>query len=93
MTSKFISSWFFVSLEKFQDTFLSFRTGPVQIRAKGTEFADALRTIHENFDAQGYDVVNVVPLSVGYAESCGPKEETVGFSVTSGAVVIGKRRE
>lgn len=93
MASKFVSSWFCVSLEKHQDTFLSFPTGRVQIRAKCGEFADALRTLYENFDAQGYDVVSVVPLSVGYAESCEPKDQTVSFSVTSGTVVVGKLRE
>ena len=93
VAEKFVSSWFYVSLEKHQDTFLSMPMGPVRIIAKCDDFAEALRNLHEDLDARGYDVVSVVPLSVGYADSFGPKDEAVSFSVTAGAVVVDKLRE
>ncbi|AXA80686.1 hypothetical protein CE206_29405 (plasmid) [Achromobacter xylosoxidans] len=64
------------------------------------QFADHLANIYNNFDEQGYDVVNVIPLAIGATESVHASRggqpnylgET-GFSVTRGAIVVGKRRD
>ncbi len=66
------------------------------------DFSNTLRKTYEKFDSDGYDVVNVVPIQMGTSESLWSKGRVsnisnylgeVGFSITRGAVVIGKKRE
>lgn len=48
-----------------------------------------------SLDSDGYDVVNVIPISMGQTEDFdhGSKNKgSVGFSITRGAVVVGKKR-
>ena len=52
---------------------------------------------YNQLDAEGYDVINVVPISMGQSENCKRSDGTyvgdVGFSITRGAVVVGKKRD
>jgi hypothetical protein len=61
-------------------------------------YAQSLQNAYEQLDTEGYDVVNVVPISMGTSETCsqsnGNYVADVGFAITRGAVVVvGKRRE
>ncbi|WP_296268342.1 hypothetical protein ACSMEV_15145 [Pseudomonas sp. MLB6B] len=101
MSGKFISRWFYASLTS--------ETKPAGLFGNKTkevyssrhvnfdEYANLLRDMYEAYDAEGYDVVNVVPVSMGQTEQClqsnGNYVGDVGFSITRGAVVIGKKRE
>lgn len=100
MSNKFISYWFYSSLDTHEEpTLLGFssKTKSSQRNINMNEFSESLRKTYENFDADGYDVINVVPVAMGQAESCSQQNGSylgdVGFSITRGAVVIGKRRE
>lgn len=65
------------------------------------EFSAQLKIIYNGFDERGYDVVNVVPISIGSSENCHATMSNgkqnylgeTGFSITRGAVVVGKRRD
>lgn len=61
------------------------------------DYAQKLAEAYEDLDDEGYDVVNVVPIAMGESEPYwGPDQVrytgNVGFSITRGAVVIGKKR-
>ncbi|WP_200904664.1 hypothetical protein [Pseudomonas trivialis] len=60
-------------------------------------FAQRLEDTYNSFDEKGYDVVNVVPVVMGTSDQCsttkGDYIGDVGFSITRGALVVGKRRE
>lgn len=47
-------------------------------------------------DADGYDVINVIPIAAGYSECCaksnGDYVGDVGFSITRGAIIVGEKR-
>jgi len=104
MANKFKTAWFWASLGKFdgQRGFLVKEkiTKVSQRHIDLEEYAQSLQNIYEQFDSEGYDVINVVPISMGTSElsthqsnGAGPAISDVGFSITSGAVVVGKRRE
>ncbi|CAN7790964.1 hypothetical protein LJR034_009107 [Caballeronia sp. LjRoot34] len=84
MANKFVSTWFKAAMEG----------------SRSTNFADYASTLqkqYEAFDAAGYDVISVVPILTGTSETINSKNKTFlaepTFSITRGAVVIGKRRE
>lgn len=102
MKNKFISTWFYAGLLKETKTEKGF------FRSKETEtfnetapdldqFAQMLADAYTNFDEDGYDVINVVPIALGSSAPCVQKNGKyvgdVGFSPTRGAVVIGKLKE
>ncbi|WP_081821696.1 hypothetical protein [Achromobacter sp. DH1f] len=108
--SKFITSWFYASVGKYKNVttegfFWNRKERVEEVAQPRTanyqEFADELAKIYNHFDAEGYDVVNVVPLAIGASEpvhaqlSGGARNYLgdTGFSVTRGAVVVGKRRD
>lgn len=105
--SKFISHWFYASLGTFDvEKGLFFKKTEKQHSERYVnldEYAEKLRKTYENFDADGYDVVEVTPIVMGQSEASIGKtkqlisERTylgdVGFSITRGAVIIGKLRE
>lgn len=101
MTNKFIADWFYAALGTFKKEegiiFKETNTYYTQRQVNFDNFAEQLAQKYEEFDRQGYDVVNVVPISMGQSEQCTQSNGTyvgdVGFSITRGAVVVGKRRQ
>jgi hypothetical protein len=53
------------------------------------DFAARIQKIYDDFDSNGYDVVNVIPMAMGFAKTYA---QTVAFTATRGAVVVGKLR-
>ena len=108
---KFISDWFLTAWGKVDvDREVSsgwFSKKTVTVKESNPRFADyaqfaaKLEEIYTTFDAEGYDVVNVLPLAVGSDEAVHAVLKRsgdsnylgqVGFSVTRGVVAIGKLR-
>lgn len=52
---------------------------------------------YNKLDQAGYDVVNVVPVAIGTSDQCYQSNKNyvgdVGYSITRGAVVVGKLRQ
>lgn len=77
------------------------REGTMYCEVDLNEFASSLRDVYEKYDSEGYDVVNVLPVNLAKSQPCyrvlpiGDTEYVgdITFSVTGGAVVVGKRRE
>jgi hypothetical protein len=100
MSDKFRTTWFWAGLGKFdvEKGFL-FKQRVKEVSNRNVDFDDyarSLQTAYEQLDSDGYDVVNVVPISMGTSETCKQSNGTyvgdVGFSITRGAVVVGKKR-
>lgn len=101
MAEKFVTDWFYASLNS--------ETKPAGLLGTSTkevyssrhvnfdEYASMLQQMYEKFDEGGYDVINVVPIAMGQSDQCNQKNGTyvgdVGFSITRGAVVVGKKRD
>lgn len=99
MSGKFKSTWFYSSLGTYikdvgiigkkEKEFYS------QRRVNLDDFANSLQEKYEDLDSEGYDVVNVVPITMGQSElgtqKVGGYFGGIGFSITRGAVVIGKK--
>lgn len=109
MSKKFETQWFYAALETRKEVrssgFLGLKKEVIDVHeakvANLDQFSEQLELIYNGFDERGYDVVNVVPISIGSSESCystlnnGSRNylgET-GYSITRGAVVVGKRRD
>lgn len=101
MSEKFISTWFQASKGTYKKDTGIIRTKVEEFYSERyvdmDEYAALLAQTYNDFDQQGYDVVNVVPVSVGQSDSCTRRDGTyvgdVGFSITRGAVVVGKKRD
>lgn len=99
--NKFRTAWFRAPLAKYEEEkgFI-FKTQVSQISQRHVEYDDyarVLQNVYEEFDADGYDVVNVIPIVTGELEAVRSKSgnpvDFVGFSITRGAVIVGKKRE
>lgn len=101
MSQKFITTWFYASKDS-----ESKDVGLFSTKIKKTydnrsvdfdEFSQLLEKTYNDFDERGYDVVNIVPVAMGSSDQCkqsnGNYVGDVGFSLTRGAVVVGKRRD
>ncbi len=101
MSDKFKSVWFYASLGTYKK-----ETGIIKKKVEEfytqrhvgfEDFAEKISQKYNELDAEGYDVVNVIPMSMGQSESCtqsnGNYVGDVGFSITRGAVVVGKKRD
>lgn len=101
MDKKFKTKWFYAALgtckvksglatQKAQRQY-------TQRRVNFDAFATMLAEKYNEFDKEGYDVVNVVPIAMGQSETCqqhsGAYVGDVGFSITRGAIVVGRRRD
>ncbi|MGN2407753.1 hypothetical protein ACTACD_18515 [Pseudomonas syringae] len=101
MSKKFITSWFYSRLdsEEVPAGFFGNKIKKVydQRSVDFDVFAQRLEDTYNSFDEKGYDVVNVVPVVMGTSDQCsttkGDYIGDVGFSITRGALVVGKRRE
>ncbi len=100
MSEKFITTWFYAGLGKYKVDTGIFRQ-KIEHRVDQTQvdfdsFAENLKKIYNDFDHIGYDVENVIPIAMGQSENCFQKGGNyvgdVGFSITRGAVVVGKKR-
>ncbi|MCK3657320.1 hypothetical protein A4G18_00950 [Pasteurellaceae bacterium Pebbles2] len=89
MKPKFKTKWFYAALA---DT----STGYSNRFADYNEFSERLEEVYNQFDKDGYEVVNVLPIQMGQSDACTQRNGTyvgdVGFSITRGAVVVGKLR-
>lgn len=101
MAEKFITTWFYSSLGTNEvEKGLIFKEKVKVISKRDVDFdeyAQSLQKAYTKFDSDGYDVINVVPITMGSSEACnqsgGVYVGDVGFSITRGAVVVGKIRE
>ncbi|MCV9917321.1 MULTISPECIES: hypothetical protein [Pseudomonas] len=101
MSGKFVTRWFYASLESGTKPAGLFGNKVEVVHNQKVvdfdEYAAHLQKMYEDFDHAGYDVINVVPIAMGQSESCtqttGNYVGDVGFSITRGAVVVGKRRD
>lgn len=101
MSEKFKSTWFYASLDTYKKDTGIIRTKMEDVYTQRNvnfdAFSELLAAKYNELDRQGYDVVNVVPIAMGQSESCKQRNGNyvgdVGFSITRGAVVVGKRRD
>lgn len=98
MSDKFISTWFYASLGTYKKDTGLIRTKLEEFHSQRSvnldEYSTLLAEKYNEMDSLGYEVVNVIPISMGQSEHCnqagGNYVGDVGFSITRGAVVIGK---
>lgn len=101
MSKKFITTWFYSPVDSEEKAAGLFGNKVKKVydpRSVNFDlFAQTLEETYNSFDDQGYDVVNVIPVAMGTSEHCkqsnGNYVGDVGFSLTRGAVVVGKRRD
>ena len=79
--SKFKSTWFYASVA--QDS---------KRHVDLDDYSKRLVKIYEDFDSDGYDIINVIPINFGESEPSGFLNQGT-FSITRGATVIAKRRD
>lgn len=101
MAEKFITEWFYAPMDRvkvetgiiFKDTHEEYSNRTVNFDA----FAAQLNEKYSQFDAAGYDVINVLPIAMAASEQSVARNGNylgdVGFSVTRGAIVVGKKRD
>ncbi|PQV48596.1 hypothetical protein [Paraburkholderia sp. BL21I4N1] len=73
---------------------------PTERLADYDNFCQSVESIYNDLDSEGYDVVNIIPLAIGASEPNHAKLKDgsstylgdAGFSVTRGAVIVGKLR-
>lgn len=101
MSKKFITHWFYSPIDSEEKAAGLFGNKTKKVydhRSVNFDlFAQNLEETYNSFDEQGYDVVNIIPVAMGTSEQCkqsnGNYVGDVGFSLTRGAVVVGKRRD
>lgn len=101
MSKKFITTWFYAGLKtkKVSSGILGMSTKDVYDprTVDVQEMAKLLEDAYNEYDAEGYDVVNILPVTLGGSEntvaSNGNYLGDVGFSISRGAIVVGKRRD
>jgi len=90
MAGKFKTVWFWANKEKRKDGEYSNRLVDLGL------YAQKLQDACEQLEAEGYDVISVVPISAGTSEQSiargGAYLGDTGFSPTFGAVVVGKKQ-
>jgi len=100
MPGKFKEMWFRASLDKYkyekQKLFGKEEIEKYNDRVVDfQDFADRLCSVYEKMASEGYDEVNVVPIAMGESEpnvrQNGDYMGDVGFSITRGAIVVGKK--
>ncbi len=79
MAGKFKTVWFWANKDKLKDG--EYNNRLVDLGA----YAQTLKDVCEQLEAEGYDVISVVPISAG------TQAGAIGFSPTVGAVVVGKK--
>lgn len=96
MNSKFKTVWFEATAgwHEIQEGILKKQTVRRETTRKCDfeDFAKKLAQAYNELDSQGYDVVNVVPISVGTSEDTHLQTGPVAYSRTHAAVVVGRLR-
>ena len=100
MADKFKTTWFCSALNTYKKDVGLITKKEKEFRSQRFvdfgDYADSLKKTYEELDAEGYEVINVVPISTGQSESCtqrgGGYVGDVGFSITRGAVVVGQKK-
>ena len=92
---KFISTWFKSALEKetHNQGFLGGeKESYVPTDVNLDDYSESLLSIYQEYDKAGYEVIEVVPITTGQSESSnrGKRGDDLTYSITRGAVVIGK---
>ena len=101
MDKKFITTWFYASKQSEKRNVGVFRYKEKTFYGERApdldEFSQQIEDIYNDFDSRDYEVVNVIPIAMGTSENCkqsnGNYVGDVGFSITRGAVVVGKKRQ
>lgn len=101
VSKKFITTWFYASKHSETQDVGIFRIKLRKVYDDRSvdfdEFSQRLEEAYNNFDERGYDVVNIVPVATGSSVKCNQSNGNyvgdVGFSLTRGAVIVGKRRD
>ncbi len=100
MSKNYKTKWFRASLDTYKKDVGWFRTKIEEFYGNRSvnieEYSSMLEDTYNEFDQEGYDVVNVVSISMGQSEpSLTSKNGYIGdksFSIDRGAIVVGKRR-
>ncbi|EHJ0757042.1 hypothetical protein J5L86_004165 [Salmonella enterica] len=104
--AKFITDWFYVPCASTKELERTGFFGLGEPRVKTSyvnnvpdleQYAAQLAESYNKLDDAGYDVVNVVPVAIGTSDQCYQSNQNyvgdVGYSITRGAVVVGKLRQ
>ena len=96
---KFIYQWFLSPLATYEKGVLVFTVTQENPRyADLNNYGQQLANIYADFDSRGYDVVNVIPVATGGSDNGTGYAGTMAlaysysFSITRGAMIIGKLR-
>lgn len=100
MEKMFVTTWFYASKENETREVGVFKTKQKKFYGERAvdiaEFSQQLENIYNDFYSKGNDVGNIVPIAMGTSEHCkqsnGNYVGDVGFSITRGAVIVGKKR-
>lgn len=101
MDKKYLTTWFYAEMDSEIKEVGFFNKKPKKFYGERNvnlnDFSQRLEDAYNDFDKQGYDVVNVISIDMGTSEQCVDVNRQyvgdVGFSITRGAVVVGKKRE
>jgi hypothetical protein len=97
VSKKYITTWFYAKLGKCQTDvgglFPKMKETYSQRAVDFDEYAKLLEEKYNELDSDGYDVVNVLPINMGQAENVERTNIDISFSITRGAVVVGKKRD
>ena len=74
MSGKFKTTWFYAALGNFDvKQGLIFKKTVKEISNRNVDFDEytqGVQNAYESFDAEGYDVINVIPIQIGATEQC-----------------------
>lgn len=100
---KFVTDWFYVpcaSTKRLQRTGFLGLGEPKIVKDYANaipdleEYAKVLAEKYNAFDRAGYEVIEIVPISIGSSDQCFQENKNyvgdVGYSTTRGAVLVGK---
>jgi hypothetical protein len=100
---KFVTDWFYVpcaSQKKLQRTGFLGLGDPKIVKDYVNnvpdldDYAAKLAESYNKLDSAGYEVINIVPINIGSSDQCFQENKNyvgdVGYSITRGAVVVGK---
>jgi hypothetical protein len=102
MSDKFITRYFWAALSKIEyeeKHFLGKETKQKEAQnfVDLNDYSNQLMKIYEELDGLNYDVVNVLPITSGQSEvqlnNAGSVFCFQDYSITRGAIVIGKKRD